>query len=100
MANHDTAHVHTDSELTIRVPRDLQQHAQHVATEQGETLSEFVCLALSSYIAAFSAQSQSASPSANLEDARRHMQLFAQGLGEGTAPHDAARRHDDYLYGK
>ncbi len=100
MRKHQTAQAYADSELTIRVPRELRQHAQHVAREQGETLSELVCLALSSYITAYSAQHHPASPPMSLEDARRRMQIFGQGLGEGTAPHNAARQHDDYLYRK
>ena len=100
MSKQQTVHTYADSEVTIRVPRELQQHAQHVANEQGETLSELMCLALASYISAYSAQHPPASPSMSLEAAKQRMQIFGQGLGEGTAPHDAARRHDDYLYRK
>lgn len=100
MSKQQTIHSYADSEVTIRVPHELRQHAQHIANEQGETLSELMCLALSSYISAYSAQLHPASQSMSLETAKQHMQIFGQGLGEGTAPHDAARRHDDYLYRK
>lgn len=100
MNKQQIVHNYADSEVIIRVPRELQQHAQHVANEQGETLSELMCLALSSYISAYSAQQQPASQSMSLEAAKQRMQIFGQGLGEGSAPHDAARRHDDYLYSK
>ena len=100
MSKQEAAHSCADSEVTIRVPHELQQHARDVANEQGETLSQLICLALSSYIAAYSAQHHRASQSLNLEAARQRMKTFGQGLGEGTAPHDAARRHDDYLYRK
>lgn len=100
MRKHQTTRAYSDSELTIRVPRELQQHAQDVAMEQGETLSDLVCLAISSYIAAYSAQHPPVSQPMGLDEARQSMQMFGQGLGEGTAPHNAARQHDDYLYKK
>lgn len=33
-----------------------------------------------------------------LEHARALMRELGQGLGKGNSPHDAARKHDDYLY--
>ena len=35
-----------------------------------------------------------------LAAARELMRTFGRGLGEGRAPHDAAQRHDEYLYGR
>ena len=35
---------------------------------------------------------------AQLERARALMRQLGQGLGQGRPVHDAARRHDDYLY--
>ena len=35
---------------------------------------------------------------ARLEHARPLMRELGQGVGEGRPVHDAARRHDDYLY--
>ena len=100
MRKQHTTSSRSDSELTIRVPRELREHAQQVAIQEGETLSDLVCLAISSYVTAYATQHQSLSQQMGLEEARQLMQTFGQGLGEGTAPHDAARHHDDYLYRK
>jgi len=100
MRKHQTTLPYSDIELTIRVPRALQQHAQKIAMQQGETLSDLVCSAISSYIIAYSAQRQPAPQPMELDKARQLMQTFGHGLGEGTAPHNAARHHDEYLYGK
>lgn len=35
-----------------------------------------------------------------VERARVLMRELGQGLGEGRPPHDAARRHDTYLYSR
>jgi len=35
-----------------------------------------------------------------LQKARQVMRELGEGLDEGQAPHDAARNHDVYLYGK
>lgn len=37
---------------------------------------------------------------ARFEHARTLMRELGQGLGEGSAPHDVARKHDDYLYSR
>lgn len=99
MKMHQTTHC-SYNELTIRVPSQLQQHAQQVAVQQGKSLSDIVCLAISSYITEHSKRRESASHSMGLEEARQLMHTFGQGLGEGDAPHDAARHHDVYLYRK
>lgn len=36
----------------------------------------------------------------SLAEARELMRTFGRGLGAGQAPHDAAQRHDDYLYAR
>ncbi len=90
----------SDGELTIRVPYELRQEAQQIAIQQGETLSNIVCLAISSYVATYSVRRKSSSRRMDLEEARQLMKTFGHGLGEGKAPHNAARHHDEYLYGK
>ncbi|MEK7784218.1 MAG: hypothetical protein AAB658_02175 [Chloroflexota bacterium] len=35
-----------------------------------------------------------------LRRARQTLVQFSQGIGNSQPPHDAARRHDAYLYGK
>lgn len=35
-----------------------------------------------------------------LQEARQLMRKLGEGLGDGQSPHDAARNHDAYLYGK
>jgi hypothetical protein len=35
-----------------------------------------------------------------LQEARAVMREFSQGLGAGSVIHDAASRHDDYLYSR
>lgn len=37
---------------------------------------------------------------ARIERARALMRELGRGLGEGRPPHDAARRHDTYLYSR
>ncbi len=37
---------------------------------------------------------------AKVERARALMRELGQGLGEGRPPHDAAHRHDKYLYSR
>jgi hypothetical protein len=86
-----------DNELTVRFPRELRQHAQQIAVQQGETLSDLVCRAVSSYLTAYSAKYQPASQTMGLDEARQLMQRLGQGLGEGMSPHNAARHHDEYL---
>ena len=36
---------------------------------------------------------------AQIERARKVLRELGEGLGRGPAPHDAARRHDEYLTG-
>ncbi|GEM_PF-1777032 len=86
-----------DNELTVRFPRELRQHAQQIAVQQGETLSDLVCRAVSSYLTAYSAKYQPASQTMGPDEARQLMQRLGQGLGEGMSPHNAARHHDEYL---
>ena len=87
--------------VTINMPTDLQQQADVIATQHGETLSELICLALASYLEAYSKSSQAQTePSRmSLEEARLLMRQFGQGLGAGNAPHNGAQHHDEYLYG-
>jgi hypothetical protein len=86
------------AELKINIPHDLQKQAHHVAKQQGETLSEIICMALAKYIDTFSKQHQVKKSRISLEDARVLMLELGRGLGNGQPPHDGARNHDKYLY--
>ena len=96
MKKHATLHSQPAT-VTISIPRDLQQQVDHIATQQGETFSEFICLALASYIDAYSRQPQPEKLRMSLEDARVLMRKFGHGLGTGKTPRNGSRNHDEYL---
>ncbi len=87
------------AELKISIPLDLQQQAHHIAKQQGETLSEIICMALATYIESHSRQHLMELSRMSLEDARALMLELGRGLGNGQPPHNGARNHDEYLYG-
>ena len=87
------------STVTITIPNALQQQADVIAAQQGETLSELICLALASYVDTSSNHSQAKTAPMSLENARVLMRQLGLGLGAGNAPHNGARNHDEYLYG-
>ena len=86
------------AELKISIPHDLQKQAHHIAKQQGETLSEVICMALATYIDTFSNKYYRKQSGISLEDARVLMLELGRGLGNGQPPHDGARNHDEYLY--
>jgi len=88
------------AELKISIPHDLQKQAHHIAKQQGETLSEVICMALATYVDTFSKQYQMKQSRISLEDARVLMLELGSGLGNGQPPHDGARNHDEYLYNR
>ena len=87
------------AELKIRIPRDLQKKIHHIALEQGETLSEFISMALAVYIDSYAKQNHKKKSRMSLEDGRVLMLELGRGLGNGQPPHNGARNHDEYLYG-
>lgn len=87
------------AEVTIKMPVDLERQAGHFARQHGETISELLCLALASYLEMnVQAQTPESRDRSRLDEARALMREFGKGLGEGCAPHDGARQHDQYLY--
>ncbi len=87
------------TELTITLPQELQQQIRLIATQQGDTLSEVICMAITSYITSYSRQDHPVSKTMSLKKAREVMREFGRGLGAGQPPHNGARCHDTYLYG-
>lgn len=86
------------AKLTISLPQELQQQVRLIAMQQGETFSDIICMAVTTYITTYSQQVQPTSRRINLDEARSLMREFGQGLGTGQAPHNGARCHDTYLY--
>ena len=85
------------AELTIKIPVDLEKQAGRLALQHGETMSEFICLALASYLDMnFYPPAMEKNEQVRIDDARTLMREFGRGLGEGQAPHDGARQHDLY----
>jgi hypothetical protein len=97
MRKHSISHSEL-AELKISIPHDLQKQAHQIAKQQGETLSEVICMALATYVDAFSKKYLMKQSRINLEDARLLMLELGRGLGNGQPPHDGARNHDEYLY--
>ncbi len=86
------------AELKISIPRDLQQQAHQFAKQQGEALSEVICIALETYMNTYSKQRHREQSRLSLEDARLLMLELGRGLGNGQPPYNGARNHDEYLY--
>ena len=86
------------AELKITIPHELQQEVHQIAMQQGETLSEVICLAIATYIDRYSRQHQGKQSRMSLEEARALMIELGRGLGNGQRPHNGARNHDEYLY--
>ena len=93
MEKYQTKSINSDNQIIIQLPDNIRQHAQQIVTQKGEKLSEYVTEYLSD-------QPVSKSKPKCLDEARQIMKTFGRGLGEGSSPHDAARNHDEYLYGK
>ncbi len=89
----------TGTELTITLPQELQQQVRRIAIQQGDTLSDVICLAVASYITSYSKQHPPVSKTMSLDEARGVMRELGRGLGTGQHPHNGARCHDTYLYG-
>lgn len=86
------------AELKISIPHDLQQQVHHIAKQQGETLSEIICMAVAKYIDSYSKQHLMEQSRMSLENARVLMLELGRGLGNGQPPHNGACNHDEYLY--
>lgn len=87
------------AELKISIPHELQQEVHQIAMQQGETLSEIICLAIATYIDSHSKQHQRKQSRMSLKKARALMLELGRGLGNGQPPHNGARNHDEYIYG-
>ena len=103
MEIYQTKSINSDNQIVVQLPNEIRQHAQQIAMQKGEKLSDLVCLAVSSYITQYLSDYQPSVPQSKLkclDEARQIMRTFGRGLGEGSSPHDTARNHDEYLYGK
>jgi len=87
-------------ELTIQMPVELQQQTQHLAIEQGETISAIIHHALEYYIDLYKKPVHPVKTELSLEQGRNLMRELGLGLGNSKAPHNVARNHDLYLYQK
>ena len=83
-------------DVTIHLPPELQHQVQQVAQQQDKTVSEIITLLLERYIPLYLPQRETKED--HLPEARKLMREFGEGIGQGSAPHDAARNHDNYLY--
>ena len=88
------------TELTITLPKELQQQVRFIATQKGDTLSDVICLAVTLYITSYPKQHPPVSKTMSLNKAREVMRELGQGLGTGQHPHNGSRCHDTYLYGE
>lgn len=86
------------AELKISIPRNLHKQAHQFAKQQGEALSDVICIALATYIETYTKQHHKEQSRISLEDARVLMLELGRGLGNGQPPHNGARNHDEYLY--
>jgi len=76
--------------LNLDLPPQDYQRLLDVARARQRPLVEVVQAALADWLAS----------EERLQQARAVMREFSQGLGTGSVAHDAARRHDDYLYSR
>ncbi len=88
------------TEMTVKVPCELQIQAQKIAEKQGETLSGIIQAALEFYINTCNQTDGDAKEKTDFEEARILMRELGKGLAEGSSPHDTARNHDFYIYSK
>lgn len=68
------------AELKSSIPRDLHKQAHHNAKQQGETLSEVICMALATFIDTYSKQHHKEQSRMSLEDARLLMLELGRGF--------------------
>ncbi len=76
--------------LQIKLPPAKYQLLREVAAKRQMVITDILELAVFEWL----------DREARLQEARQLMCQLGEGLGEGQPPHDAARNHDAYLYGK
>ncbi len=79
----------SDVVIEVELPSQQYERLAAIARNKQVSVAEAAQVALAEWL---ERQTQ-------VECARRMMRELGEGLGEGPAPHDAARRHDGYLYG-
>ncbi len=78
-----------DRVIEFELPLQLYQQLATIARTRQLSLAEVARMAMGEWL---ERQGQ-------LERGRRVLRELGEGLGEGPAPHDAARHHDGYLRG-
>jgi len=76
--------------LQIKMPADKYSRLAELAAQRQLVMADILELALTEWL----------EREMRLHNAKQIMYQLGEGLDEGQAPHDAARNHDVYLYGK
>jgi hypothetical protein len=76
--------------IEIKMPVEKYSQLAEVAAQRQLVMAEILELALTEWL----------ERETRLHKAREIMRELGEGLEEGQAPHDTARNHDVYLYGK
>ncbi|MGB9722481.1 MAG: hypothetical protein ACP5OO_08065 [Chloroflexia bacterium] len=76
--------------IKIELPPQQYEELAAVARERRMSVEEIAYEAVEEWLR----------QQARVERARALMRELGRGLGEGRPPHDAARRHDVYLYSR
>ncbi len=76
--------------IQIKMPAEKYSQLAEVAAQRQLVMTEILELALTEWL----------ERETRLHKARQIMRELGEGLDEGQAPHDTARNHDVYLYGK
>lgn len=76
--------------VQIKMPVEKYSQLAEVAAQRQLVMAEILELALTEWL----------ERETRLHKARQIMHELGEGLDEGQTPHDTARNHDVYLYGK
>src|SRR5574341_1732454 len=76
--------------LQINIPTEKYSQLAEIAALRQLVMADVLELAITEWL----------EREIRLQKARQVMRELGEGLDEGQAPHDAARNHDVYLYGK
>lgn len=76
--------------VQLKIPTAQYKLVEEIASQSRKMIDEILAAFLSERI----------EREARLEEGRKLMLKLGEGLAEGKPPHDAARNHDVYLYGK
>lgn len=76
--------------IQIEIPTAQYKLLETLAAQRGSSINDLIVSILSEWV----------EREERLEEGRKLMLQLGEGLVEGKPPHDAARNHDVYLYGK